>query len=87
MPYIKQYQRVLLDKEITALAEQIKKISGDNQDGALNYAVTKLLKELYPPSYFNYNRSMGVLSCIQAEWYRRAIATYEDTKAEENGDV
>lgn len=59
----------------------------EEQDGALNYAVTKILKELYPPRYFNYNRAMGVLSSIQAEWYRRIVSPYEDKKILEAGDV
>jgi len=30
---------------------------------------------------------MGVLECIKQEFYRRAVAPYEDKKKEENGDV
>ncbi len=59
----------------------------ESQDGALNYTVTRILKELYEPKYFNYNRAMGVLSSIQAEYYRRDVAPYEDKKIAENGDV
>lgn len=87
MPYISPQNRPAIDELLSPIIEHLKSLPLDQQDGALNYAVTKILKDLYPPKYFNYNRSMGVLSCIQAEWYRRHIAPYEDKKIDENGDV
>lgn len=87
MPYIKQADRPKIDELIAPLAAHIKSLPLEAQDGALNYAVTRLLKEIYEPKYFNYNRAMGVLSSIQAEWYRRDVAAYEDAKIIENGDV
>ncbi len=87
MPYIKQQDRPPIDTLIQPLIERLKSLPLEQQDGALNYAVTKILKDIYEPSYFNYNRAMGVLSAIQAEWYRRDVAPYEDTKIAENGDV
>ncbi len=59
----------------------------EEQDGALNYTVSKILLELYPEKYFHFNRSLGVLTAIQQEWYRRHIGPYEDQKIAENGDV
>lgn len=87
MPYIPQNQRPQIDELLLELAEHLKSLPTEEQDGAFNYTVTKLLKELYPPRYFNYNRAMGVLSSIQAEWYRRDVGPYEDKKIIENGDV
>lgn len=87
MPYIKQDLRAPIDPLATALAEHIRSLPADQQDGALNYAITQVLKQVYEPRYFAYNRAMGVLSCIQAEFYRRDVAPYEDTKIRENGDV
>lgn len=87
MPYIKQADRPKIDELIAPLAAHIKSLPLEAQDGALNYAVTRLLKEIYEPKYFNYNRAMGVLSSIQAEWYRRDVAAYEDAKIIENGDA
>lgn len=87
MPYINKDDRPPIDELIKSLTEHLKSLPIDKQDGALNYAVTKLLKELYEPKYFNYNRAMGVLSSIQAEFYRRDIAPYEDKKIAENGDI
>jgi len=31
----------------------------------------KLLKEVYPPKYFNYNRGVGMLTCCVKEFRRR----------------
>lgn len=87
MPYIKKDDRPPIDELVQPLVQHLKNLPEDAQDGALNYAVTKILKELYPAKYFHYNRAMGVLSSIQAEWYRRDVAPYEDKKIIENGDV
>ena len=87
MPYIKPEQRPSIDKIVKELSEHILEHKVEEQDGMVNYAVTKLIKEIYPEKYFHYNRAMGVLSCIQSEFYRRDIAPYEDKKIAENGDV
>lgn len=87
MPYIKPDQRVPINDLLRPLIAHLKQLPLDEQDGALNYSVTKILKELYEPRYFNYNRAMGVLSSIQAEWYRKYVAPYEDKKIVENGEV
>ncbi len=87
MPYINQDDRPPIDQLVQPLIEHLRSLPTDQQDGALNYAVTKVLKNLYPPKYFNYNRAMGVLSSIQAEFYRRDVTPYEEQKITENGDV
>jgi hypothetical protein len=87
MPYIPQDKRPPIDELLAPLIKHLTSLPMEEQDGALNYAVTKVLKQLYDPRYFNYNRAMGVLSSIQAEWYRRDVGPYEDTKIQENGDV
>lgn len=33
--------------------------------------LSKLLKEVYPPKYFNYNRAVGMLTCCMKEFRRR----------------
>lgn len=87
MPYIQKDDRPPIDELLAPLMEHLKSLPVEQQDGALNYAVTKILKDLYEPKYFNYNRAMGVLSSIQAEWYRRDVGPYEDKKIIANGDV
>ena len=88
MPYIKQQYRTDIDKLVEPLIKHLSGLPLEKQDGAFNYTVTKILKGLYATDdYFTYNRSVGALSAVQAEWYRRAIVPYEDKKIKENGDV
>lgn len=87
MPYIKPTDRPVVDEKIQALIEYLKSRPVEKQDGDLNYTVTRIIHELYPQNYFNYNRAIGVLSAIQLELYRRKVAPYEDLKIAENGDV
>jgi len=87
MPYIAKDDRPRFDETLDELIKTLKERPVENVDGDINYCVTRILKEVYPLRYFNLNRAMGVLSCIQQEFYRRVAAPYEDTKIEQNGDV
>jgi hypothetical protein len=87
MPYIDQKSRKNIDSEINALIAQLKSLPMEKLDGNLNYCFCRILKGLYAPSYFNYNRMMGVFTCAQQEIYRRLVVPYEEKKKKENGDV
>ena len=87
MPYIKKTDRSVIDAKIAPLLDHIKSLPVEDQDGALNYSVTKIIKHVYPKKYFHFNRAMGVLSAISHELYRHIIGPYEDEKIVENGDV
>jgi hypothetical protein len=87
MPYIKKDQRPEIDALIAPLIGHIQTLPLEEQDGALNYMVTKIIKSVYPKKYFHLNRALGVLSAITHELYRRVIGPYEDEKIRENGDV
>jgi hypothetical protein len=87
MPYITKDDRPRYDKTLDELIKTLKERPVENVDGDINYCVTRILKEVYPLRYFHLNRAMGVLSCIQQEFYRRVAAPYEDTKIQQNGDV
>ncbi len=87
MPYILNNQRPDVDSKMEPLLEYIKKLPMEEQDGVLNYSVTRIIKHVYPRKYFHYNRAMGVLSAIAHELYRHIIGPYEDEKITENGDV
>ena len=87
MSYIKKEQRPTIDQLINPLIEHLKSLPLEDQDGSLNYAVTKIVKHLYPLKYFHLNRALGVLTAITQELYRKVIGPYEDTKISENGDV
>lgn len=87
MPYIKREKRPLYNEEIERLVRKLEAQPLKEQDGDLNYIVTSIMKMLYKPRYFNYNRALGVLEAIKQEYYRRVVAPYEDGKIKENGDV
>ncbi len=85
MPYIPQHRRKQFEPEIVSLVTRIE------SEGELNYIFMRLaillLKKMGKLSYGNLNRIMGVLDCVQAEFYRRIVAPYEDGKIRENGDI
>lgn len=61
--------------------------------GELNYVLTKVCQSYLQhtsagePRYANYAEVIGALECAKLEFYRRAVAPYEDTAAAINGDV
>jgi hypothetical protein len=87
MPYITQEERPPYDEVLEHIIKLLKEKSPESVDGPLNYVVTRIIKEVYPLRYYHINKAMGVLECIQHEFYRRVAAPYEDTKIEQNGDV
>ena len=87
MPYIKKDQRSPIDRLVDPLIAHLKSLPIEDQDGSLNYAVTKIIKNLYPKKYFHLNRVLGVLTAVTQEFYRVLVGPYEDTKIEENGEV
>ena len=87
MPYITQEERPQYDKVLKELTKLLKEKPPESVDGHLNYVVTKIIKEVYPLRYYHINKAMGVLECIQHEFYRRVAAPYQDIKIKENGDV
>lgn len=97
MPYINREQRRVIDPAIGELVEAIKQATVYRgtafrdmlPDGALNYAITKLILKLIIPTtnYLNIERVRGLLGCLSDEFYRKLAAAYEDLKAQENGEV
>jgi hypothetical protein len=87
MPYITQEDRPQYDEVLAELIGLLKEKPPESVDGHLNYVMTRVIKEVYPLRYYHINKAMGVLECIQHEFYRRVAAPYEDTKIEQNGDV
>lgn len=92
MPYIKQEQRDLLDKEIDAFIKKVKELhQSDNsitRDGLLNYSFTRIIHHVYDKNkYHELNEAMGMIECMKHELYRTRIGPYEDEKILENGNV
>lgn len=87
MPYIRKEQRPQLDTLAQQLIDYLKSLPQEEQDGALNYFTTKVIRHVYPLKYFHINRALGVLSAITQEFYRKVVGPYEEKKIAENGDV
>lgn len=88
MPYINQDRRRILDSDIDALTSLVKNNPFKENDGELNYIITRIIDAVYGEGgYDKFNRAMGVLDCVSREFYRRKVAPYEDKKIKENGDV
>ena len=82
MPYIEGRRRNVVNRVVTAMEE-----AGVRADGDLNYILFKFCKDNVTPSYNNYKNFIGELNETIAEIRRRMLASYEDKKIEENGDV
>lgn len=85
MPYISQKDRERIKPHIDQFWEGCRLMT----EGEMNYAITQLLEKyrrgVY--AYSKFNELIGLLDCIKLEYYRRMVASYEDTKQKENGDV
>jgi hypothetical protein len=97
MPYITQDSRKIIDEKLESILKYFNR-AGDivTYDGEMNYVITKLLLSFYGNKgvlgkdnrgYQAYNRAMGVIGCVQQEFYRRVIVPYETQKIQDNGDV
>jgi hypothetical protein len=86
MPYIPQEERKRYETFINELVSKLPK-EEEKIDGHLNYIITKILKSVYKPGYFNYNRAIGLLECIKQEYYRIVVAVYEEKKRSDAGDI
>lgn len=86
MPYINRETRLSLDIRLAPI-----KVCFDSglSVGDLNYIITSLLRAYVSVDecYARYNAAIGALEAAKLEFYRRAVAAYEDEKIKENGDI
>lgn len=91
MPYIRREKRSQLDPVVDDLLNALRELQcddpSDSLEGNLNYIFSTVLGRLYASDYRDINTAMGVLACVQAEYYRKQAAPYEDQKEFENGAV
>ena len=88
MPYIKKDRRTLFDPTLNVLDATIEK--SNPTAGDLNYIIRNILHKyvsIKGGNYATYNEIIGLMECCKLEYYRRAIAPYENKKIDENGDV
>ena len=87
MPYIKKENREKWKETLKKVKDITNKLDVFEIDGELNFFITSILKDVYTPKYFNYNKAIGLLECIKQEYYRKVVSPYEDKKIKENGDL
>lgn len=87
MPYIKSEYRVMLEKSLTDVWENLMKIPREDRAGALTYVIYKLFTDLHVNRYADFAVLMGILDCVGKEFYRRTVAPHEDRAIVKNGDV
>ncbi len=88
MPYIQQDDRTKFDEGIADILGALQ--ADDNiKVGEINYVFSAILWSLFKEneSYTFGNNLIGVLECVKQEFYRRQLASYEDKKCIQNGDV
>jgi hypothetical protein len=85
MPYIPQDRRPVFSKDIDSLVSKIK------NEGELNYVMTMLARGYVGAhtykSYSLLNAVVGVFESAKAEFQRRVVNPYENSKIHQNGDV
>ena len=88
MPYIKKEDKI---KWKDGLAELVMAMHDHGvTPGDLNYIYTKLAHAYVSRKglgYTHLNDVVGVMESAKAEFQRRVVASYEDKKIEENGEV
>lgn len=92
MPYITQDKRDGLDPKIDELLDVLRGYQcddpdNDNLEGNLNYVISSILNRLYSNGYADINSAMGLLGSVQAEYYRKQAAPYEDQREFETDSV
>lgn len=95
MPYIKQEDRPLISKEITALCKALEQFDEDKIDGALNYTITVISARTL--NRFNtikgdwrykwMSNVVKAFECAKLEFYRRVGAKQEEKAISKNGDI
>jgi len=84
MPYIKLERRIHMDAPLVGVDALIENA------GDLTYVICRLTRSLASKLGDNFdaqNSAWGAVNAASAEYYRRVIGPYEDTKIIENGDV
>lgn len=90
MPYIKEERREYITPSSEIPETNYILMDGIQCAGDLNYAFTVIIHdylERQGTSYQNFNDAIGALEGCKLELYRRQVASYEDKKILENGDV
>ncbi len=88
MPYIARTDRARYQSAIEELARLVPQ-DRMTRPGHMNYIISLLINRVYGESmrYADHNEVVGLLNCVQQEFYRRFTAPYEDEKIDQEGDL
>ena len=88
MPYINRKDRTPYQSLLNELAT-IVPIDPRQRPGHMNYIISLLINKVYGDKmrYSDHNEVVGLLNCVQQEFYRRFTVPYEDQKIAEQGDL
>ena len=81
MPYITRKYRESLERLYQSFS------SHSLKPAEINYLLFRFCLENIEPSYENYAKFIGMLETCKLEIYRRQVATHENKKIRENGDI
>ena len=87
MPYILPEDRLKLKPAVDAI---VAAVDASTTAGDLNYLISVMAKSYIDVKGLRYehlNAVVGALDSCKAEFQRRVVAPYEDSKIEDNGDV
>lgn len=88
MPYIPKADRTKFAPTLAFFRHAVELDGLSN--GELNYVITSVVLEYIRQHGTSYNTLSDVikaLECAKLEFYRRIVASYEDKKIAQNGDV
>jgi len=88
VPYIARKDRAQYQKAIDELARLVPP-DRMARSGHMNYIISLLINRVYGGSirYADHNEVVGLLNCVQQEFYRRFSAPYEDEGRRPDGPV
>lgn len=91
MPYLTPKNKENVEENIEETNRTFKDMGGYlKTSGELNYVITRLIQGYFEKNggrYQQINDIVGALEGAKAEFQRRTVAPYEDSKISENGDV
>ncbi len=88
MPYIARKDRLQYQRALDELASLVPQERAA-RPGHMNYVISLLIRRVYGESmrYADHNEVVGLLNCVQQEFYRRSTVPYEDEKIAQEGDL
>lgn len=95
MPYVEKGVRAMLDPAIDSLHQSIVNLKLDdemtNVEACTSYVFSRLLLMVYGDrdtvTDSDITDALGVLSCVQSEYYRKVVTPHADQQEFDNGSI